>query len=311
MLVKSLSRKSNLLQIGLSVLFLILIFIRISPFNLDWQSLIGVFAFLLTIVVSYLFLNHSNLVSAPGLSFFYFLGWSLVFSDIALDYKLSIALLCSTLIFWRLMIVEKNPENKKFLFDVGLLLSIATFCFPPILFLFGFLLIAYFYKQNVNFRGFLLFVIGLLLPLLLGIQVIYILGKIDFLSTYKDSVAINYFQTPLYAIIPIGILTLMSFFDHVTNLMKQDINKRHNYFICFLYFLNCLVIVLLFGGIQTEVLMFLGLPISIFISRLTYYQPTQSRKEIIAWFFLAGLAIFYFRNEIAQIYQDLLGNVSF
>lgn len=311
MLVKSLSRKSNLLQIGLSVLFLILFFLRIWPLNLDWQSVLGISALLLSLVVGYLFLNHSNLASAPGLSFFYYLVWFIAFSDIALDYKLSIALLCSTLIFWRLMIVEKNPENKKFLFDVGLLLSVAAFCFPPIIFLIGFLLIAYFYKQNVNFRGFLLFIIGLLLPILLGIQVIYILGKIDFLSTYQDSIQLNFLKTPLWGLIPIGILLFMSFFDHVSNLMKQDINKRHNYFICFLYFLNCLVVVLLFGGKNTEVLMFLGLPVSIFISRLTYYQPTKTRKEIIAWLFVVGVAGFYFRNEIAEIYLDLLGNVAF
>lgn len=310
MFVKLLSRKSNFLQIGLSILFLVLFFTRVYPLSLDWQSVLGIFCFLSALGISYLFLNHSNLVSAPSLSFWYILTWAFVFSDIALDYKLSIALLCSTLIFLRLIVVEKKSENKKFLFDVGLLLSIATFCFPPTLFLFGFLLITYFYKQNVNLRGFLLFIIGLLLPLVLGLQILYIVGQVDWLTNYQDAFILDFWKYSVWGLLPVGLLILMSWFDHLTNLTKQDINKRHNYFISFLYFVNFLLILIFFGGNKIELLMFLGLPISVFLSRLTYYQPTRLRKEVLIILFLLTMVGFFFRTEVLEIYESLLGNVS-
>ena len=310
MLVKLLSRKSNFLEIGLSILFLILFFIRFYPLNLDWQSVLGVFSFFSALGISYLFLNHSNLISAPSLSFLYVLTWAFVFSDIALDYKLSIALLCSTLIFLRLIVVKKKSENKKFLFDVGLLLSIATFCFPPTLLLFGFLFITYFYKQNVNLRGFLLFIIGLLLPLVLGLQILYLVEQVDWLISYQDAFVLDFWDYPIWGLLPVGLLILLSWMDHLTSLRKQDINKRHNYFICFLYFLNFLFIFLFFGGNRIELLMFLGLPISVFLSRLTYYQPTTLRKEVLMGIFILTLVGFFFRTEVVEIYESLLGNVS-
>jgi hypothetical protein len=58
-------------------------------------------------------------------------------------------------------------------------------------------------------------------------------------------------------------------------------------------------------------LTFLGLPIALFLTRFTQYRKSEKTKEVLLWLYLIIMAGFYFRIEIMEIYEDLLGNVSF
>ncbi|MDX9704248.1 MAG: DUF6427 family protein [Weeksellaceae bacterium] len=311
MLVKLLSRNSNILKIGISILFLALFFLRQPMENIGWERVIGVFFFLLSIVVSLLFFNRSNLINESGFFLGYLLVWQLIFSKISLDYNLSITLFSSTLIFLIVLVSEKRPENKRFLFNIGVLLSLSVFFYPPSLFLSGFLIFTYFYKLSINFRGFLLFLIGFSLPLILGVQILYIIGEMDWLLSYKDAFYRNLWHTgTLWALLPVGLLLVRVWYDHIKHLAKQDTNKRHNYFITFLYFLNWILILLFFGGEQIELLAFLGLSIAIFLSRFTQYMNSYNRKELFVWIYILIMSGFFFRKEIYTIYESLLGNVT-
>lgn len=311
MLVNLLSRNSNFVQIVFCALFLALFLFGLFQQVVDWELVVGVLFFLLSILVSVLFFNNSNLIKVPSFAVLFFLSWVFVFSDIYLDYKISISLLSSTLIFWRLLLAERRPENKKFLFDIGLLISLSGLFYPPSFLMFFFLLFTFIYKQTVTLRGVILFVVGISLPLIVGSQVLFLIDRVDWLVEFKNDFELNYWKTSILGLIPIGILILIAWMDHFASVTSQDVNKRHYYFLAFLYFINWIVILSLYGGENLNLMVFLGFPIAIFLTRVVQYQKNQKVKELFLWLYLAFITAFYFRSEISEFYQDLLGNVSF
>lgn len=311
MLVNLLSRNSNFVQIVFCALFLALFLFGLFQQVVDWELVVGVLFFLLSILFSVLFFNNSNLIKVPSFAVLFFLSWVFVFSDIYLDYKISISLLSSTLIFWRLLLAERRPENKKFLFDIGLLISLSGFFYPPSFLMFFFLLFTFIYKQTVTLRGVILFVVGISLPLIVGSQVLFLIDRVDWLVEFKNDFELNYWKTSVLGLIPIGILILIAWMDHFASVTSQDVNKRHYYFLAFLYFINWIVILSLYGGENLNLMVFLGFPIAIFLTRVVQYQKKQKVKELFLWLYLAFITAFYFRSEISEFYQDLLGNVSF
>src|SRR5690625_1001080 len=248
MLVNLLSRNSNFVQIIFCAIFLALFSIGLFQQAIDWEIVVGGVFFLLSILVSVLFFNNSNLIKVPSFAVLFFLSWVFVFSDIYLDYKISIWLFSSTLIFWRLLLAERRPENKKFLFDIGLLISLSGFFYPPSFLMFFFLLFTFIYIQSVTLRGVILFVVGISLPLFVGSQVLFLLDRVDWLVEFKNDFELNYWKTSVLGLIPIGILILIAWMDHFASVTSQDVNKRHYYFLAFLYFINWIVILSLYGG---------------------------------------------------------------
>lgn len=311
MLVNLLSRNSNFVQIVFCALFLALFLFGLFQQVVDWELVVGVLFFLLSILFSVLFFNNSNLIKVPSFAVLFFLSWVFVFSDIYLDYKISISLLSSTLIFWRLLLAERRPENKKFLFDIGLLISLSGLFYPPSFLMFFFLLFTFIYKQTVTLRGVILFVVGISLPLIVGSQVLFLIDRVDWLVEFKNDFELNYWKTSILGLIPIGILILIAWMDHFASVTSQDVNKRHYYFLAFLYFINWIVILSLYGGGNLNLMVFLGFPVAIFLTRVVQYQKNQKVKELFLWLYLAFITAFYFRSEISEFYQDLLGNVSF
>lgn len=311
MLVKLLSAKSFFAQIILGILFILLFFLKTHPLVLDWQVVSGLFFFFLTSVVTFFFFQFSPLIKNQGFAFWYFLIWVFCFSDLALDFKMAVALLTSTLIYWRLLVAEQSPENTKFLFDIGILMSISGFFYPPGFLLIGFLVFLFIYMRSINLKGFILFLIGISLPLIVGIQFLYLIGQIEWLNSYQSAFCLDFWNYPIWGLIPVGILIFLSWADHLSQSATQDIHKRQKYFLTFLYFINWIVILILYAGENVNTLAFLGLPIAVFLTRFTQYQKSETVKEILLWVFLATMAGFYFRNELVEIYQDLLGNVTF
>ncbi len=311
MLVKLLSGKSFFAQIILGILFIILFLIKIHALNFDWQAITGIFLFVASAFVTLLFFQSSPLIKTKGLAVFYFLIWLFCFTEISFDFKQSASLLMCTLIFWRLLVAEQSQENIKFMFDIGILLSISGFFFPPSFLVFGFLLFLFIYMRSVNLKGFILFLIGITLPLIVGIQLLYLIDQIDWLNSYQYAFCLDLWQVPVWGLIPVGILIILSWLDHLAQSATQDINKRHQYFLAFLYFANWVIILILFAGEKVETLAYLGLPLTIFLTRFTQYQKSETLKEILLWVFLLTMGGFYFREEIIEIYNDLLGNVAF
>lgn len=311
MLVKLLSQKSFLLQIFLGLLFLALFFLSIYPLSIDFYSILAVLILLISVVLGALFYIYSNLVKQPSFGIWFYLIWLIVFSGIVSDFKMCVALLLNTLIFIRWITTTNQNENKRILFESGFLLAVSTFFYPPSIFLIVFLIVAYLYTQTISLRGILMLIFGLLLPTLIGIQLLYLADRIEYFKEIENSFYPQYFDSIEWALIPIGLILIICWLDHLTNFATQNINKRLKYFLAFIYFVNWLIILVLYGSDKTYSLMFLGLPISVFLSRFVYYRKSNSKKEVWLGLFAVAMAIYYFRNELIEIYIELLGNISF
>ncbi|NLN33412.1 MAG: hypothetical protein GX159_07435 [Flavobacteriaceae bacterium] len=311
MLVNLLSGKSFLARIIPGILFLVLFCFKIYPVTIEWQPITSTLLFLISMLITLMFFQYTPLIKNNGLSSWYFFIWMLCFSSDLQDFRMNASLLVCSLIFWRILVAEQSLDNKKVLFEIGFLLSISSFFYPPSLFLAGFLIFVYIYMQSLNLKGFLLFIIGFTLPMALGLQLLYLADEISWLKEYQYAFYLDFWRGKLWALIPIGVLILISWVDHLSQSGTQDINKRHKYFLTFLYFINWIGILIFFGGDNLQTLTFLGLPIALFLTRFTQYRKSEKTKEVLLWLYLIIMAGFYFRIEIMEIYEDLLGNVSF
>jgi hypothetical protein len=311
MLAKILSAKSFLPQIILATLFFLLFFFKIKPETIDWEPVTGIIFFVLNIILLYLFFISSSFFKKPGFPFWYFLIWVLCFSEAATDFHFMVSLFFTHAMFWRLLVAEKNPDNKNYAFDIGIMLSVSAFFFPPAIFLFIFLMFNYIYKQSINFRVTVLFLLGFILPLVLGIQILYLADELHWLQNLQNAFSFNFWAENILWLVPVLVLMIISWLDHLSHAATQDINKRYSYFLAFLFFLNWIGILILFAGNDYPYLIVLALPVSIFLGRFTQFQNSVWTKEFFLWGFLVFMLAFYFRVEIVEIYNELLGNVSF
>lgn len=311
MLLKLLSQKSFLLQILFGLLFLVLLFFALYPIELRLYGILAVFILLLSVVLAWLFYNYSILVNQTAFGIWFYLIWIVAFSGVISDIRITSSFLVCSLIFWRWESVNPQFGSKRVIFDSSFLLIVSGILYPPSIFLIGFLIISYLYTQSISIRNIILLFVGLTVPVLIGLQLAYLTDKLDELQNYSEAFYTNFFNVPIWLLIPVFIMVIASWADHLLNFAAQDIHKRQKYFLSFIYFINWLIIVILFGGENSNVLIFLGLPVSVFLGRFVQYIQSDGKKEILLWIYLIFMGLFYFRNELTEIYRNLLGNVSF
>lgn len=312
MLANLLSRKSIFIEIILGLAFLSLFLVDSYPISMDWTVLSGLISYILMVAVGFIFFKTSKLIKTSGFAIFYYLIWCFVFSKISLEPRISISFLISTVLFWRMVHAEEIANSKKFSFDVGFLLGISAFVYPPSLFLLSIIFFNYLYLQSLNLRVFVLFVLGFIFPILLGLEVLFLTDQMYWVVNFQKQFCIDFWKNlEVIALIPILILIISAWVDHVAHSTTQDINKRHIYFLFFLYFINWLVISVIFAGINVNYIAILGFPIAVFLGRYTQYLNSKTWQEVILWVYAIFMIGFYFREQIVAFYQDLLGNVSF
>jgi len=312
MLANLLSRKPFFVEIILGITFLSLFSLNIYQNYLFSEHLLNIIPFVLLILAGFIFFKTSKITKQSGFALFYYLGWMMVFSSLFLDIKICIAFLINTLMFWRMVHAEEHASSKKYSFDIGFCLGVSTFIYPPSILMLGLILVNYLYLQSLNLRILALFILGLIFPTILGVQILFLTDQMHWLVEFQSFFYRDFWSSnTIFILIPILILILISWFDHVSHASTQDINKRHIYFLFFLYFINWSTIIAIFGGENVNLLAILGFPISVFLGRFTQYQTSKIWKEIFLWIYLLTILGFYFRFEIGEFYQELLGNVRF
>lgn len=311
MLLKLLSQKSILFQFLWGLLFLGLIYLNLNSLEPNWQSFTAVLLLIFSVLICLLFYIHSNLFRNIGVALWFLLIWTVVFSGICSDWKICFSLFFCTLMVRSWLSGEDKKSSKRFLFDSGALLMLSAIFYPPSLFLAGFLFVTYPYVQNISLKGILMLILGMLVPLIIGIQILFVSDQTEIINSYSTAFYLNFWQSTSLILIPVGLIILVSWTNHLLNFSTQDINKRQKYFLTFIYFINWIIILALFGGEQQNLLIFLGLPVSIFLSRFVQYLNSDKYKEIWLWLYATVMAAFFFRIQIYEIFDNLLGNVSF
>lgn len=310
MLDKILSGKSFFVQLFFGLFFLVFFSIQVHDKLCGWEGVVSATSFLLASAVLVLYSINSQLVRPNGITLWFLLFWLLTFCGIVTDYKLSLAFLFSSLLFWRFLFAQQNPEQQNIVFEIGILASITCYFYPPAAILSGLILVNYLYFQ-FSFRAILLYIIGFTLPLTIGVQISYLYSDLDWVLDFQSAFCFNYWTDFIPGLIPVGLLILFSWIDHLAHSAIQDINKRQLYFFTFWYFIIWLIIMALFGGTNKNLLIFVALPVTIFLSRFTQYQSSDVLKNLILWLYLISMVTCYFQDQLTTLFQDLLGNVAF
>lgn len=312
MLANLLSRKSFFVEIILGIIFFCLVFFQSfynQPVGFNW---VGQLSFVVFVVSGYLFLKSSVLIKNSAFALFYYLIWVSIFSNINLETQVCVSFLFCTIMFWRMLYVEDHSKSKKYSFSVGFCLGVSVFAYPPSFYLIGLVLLNYFYLQTLNLRVVVLFFLGLILSLILGIQILYLTDYMYLIADFQKYLYRDIWSSSsIVVLLPILVMIIIAWLDHLSSASTQNIYKRHLYFLYFLYFVNWLVIIFFFAGENVNFLAVLGLPISVFLGRYTQFRVSALWKEFLLWTYAIVLLGFSFRGEIIEIYQDLLGNVRF
>lgn len=314
MLAKFLAGKSFFVKLFLLIIFLGLFFLKEFPLELYSIRALTVLLLLLTGFLSLVFLTNSKLINVSGYIYWYLLPWLLVFSDVISSIELTILLLFQTVLLWRLFNHETFPERKRAFIEIGMLLVISFFVHPLGGLIVGAVLLGLIYLQSLNFKTIILFLTGLILSALLGIQLLYLFDRIAWLQSIPEYFCLDWWNTTPWLLLPIGFMLFLSWGDHILQFRKQDAHKRRRYFLTVLYFINWFVIIALFGREHPYLMIFLGIPVTLFLSRFTQYLYSLTLKNVLLWSYMVFISGFYFQEEIfnwiAWVYNEWIGNVT-
>lgn len=311
MLVKLLSGPSIFPKILLFGLFLFLFLIRIQPFPTEPVEIAAIVVYLLIALLLPILFFTSKLSEDSGYTLWFTLWWMLAFWEMAEDGILMAVFLLSLLMFWRIIRAEKRPDNRRYPFTIGLLLSLMFLLWPPAVFLGIFYLFIYLFTREFRFRSFLMFLIGLALPLFMGVQILYLMGNTGSLTDFSVDLNPIFWSSTPWVLLAAAALVVIAWADHLSHLQIQDISKRHIYFLTFIFFWNWVAILVVYAGEHTEMLLFLTAPVTLFMSRFARYLKPKIYRELLLWVWLLICGGWFFREELTEIYISLLGNVAF
>ena len=314
MLVNLLAKRNFFVQIFLIFLFFVLGVINFNSFYLSKLELIGVALSILTIgYVNYIDSKKSIISTSVYTTWFYML-WIMPCMVLLTDFRISGSLLLITYISVKLFYFEVDNTDKYEAFDIGAFLGFAVLLNPP-LFILGLIILGYFLSlRAIDSSILVLSILGLLVPILVFVQVSYLLDFDFLINYYRESLMLDYFRLDIKQafLIPVVIFIVLAFLNYVKNVNKEPVYIKRIFLLLFLMILALIVTSALFGGPQILYLPFFGFPFMILFSKYFSNKKPQLNwlKETILWGYLICMLFYNFYDRIPRIYS-LITDVSF
>jgi len=191
----------------------------------------------------------------------------------------------------------KKDEALSKLFNASLLISIGSFFYIKLLFFFPVLLIGVIITRAVNWREWAGMLIGLMVPFILYFSILFIFDNLDeVLKSFKNDLfyAHTHVVLKLHDIIFLGLLSSLSVFSIFSVFSDYNIKKiGTRKFLSTLFFLilGVMIIYAIFKSNALELIYFIAIPLSIF---LTDYFSNGRRTWIKEVFFslLIGIIVY-------------------
>ena len=226
---------------------------------------------------------------------------------VLLDYKIAGSLLLITYVTSKLIYFESDNSQKFEAFDIGVFLGFAILLNPP-LFIVGLVILGYFLSlRAIDSSIFVLSILGLLVPLLVFVQISYLLDLNYLLDFYRESLMFEYFKLDIKQIflIPIVVFAGVSFLEYVKNINKESVQIKRIFLLLNLMVLALLVTSAIFGGSHLAYLPFFGFLFMIIYSKyFTNKKPHLNwLKETILWSYLICMLFYNFYDRIPRIYS--------
>lgn len=191
----------------------------------------------------------------------------------------------------------KKDEALSKLFNASLLISVGSFFYIKLLFFFPMLMIGVLITRAINWREWAGMLIGLMVPFILYFSILFIFDNLDeVLKSFRNDLfyAHTHVILKLHDIMFLGLLSSLSIFSIFSVFSDYNIKKiGTRKFLSTLFFLilGIMIIYAIFKSNALELIYFIAIPLSIF---LTDYFSNGRRTWIKEVFFslLIGIIVY-------------------
>ncbi len=313
MLDKLLSNKVFFVQIIIILCASLLGLLLINTNAFIHRYWIAVVLFAINWYFVFFYIHEDESLKENSYAVWFYSIWMIPFLHFFIDYRFAVALLLLNFVMIKVLEFENEKNDTKNAFDIGLFLALASLFIPPLIIFFPFLFAYFLSLRGIDKTIGWMFFIGFLIPILGFIQITYLLDYDFLINYYTGSLMISWVEWNNYylLLIPIAILIVISFVDHFMHENKQAANRKRMYVLLLLFAAIILTIFALFAADQTFYLAFLGLPISIMISKYLKHRKEDYLvyKNIVLIGFLVFMVLFAFLNKMPKIYS-LFGEIT-
>lgn len=279
---------------------------HIIRFNQDFSTLAAITAMIIVIINGFLLiqLNITHLF-IPCRTQLPALFYMLICSAFPFLHRFTPALVADSLIILLLFRVfdtyKKDSLSLNFL-DAGILISLASFFYPPALFFYPVLLIIMFIIRSYNWREWVFSAIGLLLPYLLLIAIYYLI-EAEF-AIITEGIR-NAFLVEQYVDFGMGSLAFMAYlillllvgsFNIIRIMGNIKIQSRKFFLVFFWIFFFAVLIYFAIPSAGFEILYFLSIPVAFLLSLyFTNCRQSWINSTLLFLFFAGIIAVQIFR----------------
>ena len=314
MLVNLLAKRNFFIQIFIIVLFFVLGASNFNSINLSDLEKLGVAITLITVAYVGYIDTSNDLISTSSYTTFVYIIWIMPFIAGLSDYRIAGSLLLVTYAMTQLLYFESENNDIYNAFDVGVFMGFAVLLCPPLVFL-GVVVFAYFLtlravEPKVPILGFL----GFLVPILIMVQVSFLLDYNFLLDFYREQLMLKmvHFEWKQLFLIPIVVTFILSIANHLQNVNKMTAQKKRIFLLMHFMFLAIIVTFVLYGGDNDTYLVFLAFSAMLILTR--YFSESKPKiewlNEALLWIYMICLLIYNFYDRIPRFFS-LITEVSF
>jgi len=202
-----------------------------------------------------------------------------------------------------------EPKNKRLLFDIGILIGIATMFWSPSILYIIFVFIYLNYNNSLSFKTFLLIIISYIIPLIYVVAYyLFTKNKVYFVDIF-NKISLNTFEFDFYnfsqilSTILALILAFVSIFYTIKYASKQLREIKNVFFLLWIFIFNTFLVFLFQNENSFSLIIFLLFPFSIFISIMFNKIKQVSLAEFVhlTLFLTVIINFLYFTSQFKII----------
>ncbi|QIG89505.1 hypothetical protein G6R40_07425 [Chryseobacterium sp. POL2] len=298
-----LSKESNIFSIPVYIGFLLLIIIAFNAMDINRLDAISAVITFAGISLGYFLFNKLDLTYQTHLPLFLYTFYVFAFYPGDLSIGLAITLLINSFLLLILTSTSDKLRKGSYLL-VGALLCI-NYLFLPIFWpLIFFVIIHIFVTSGKALANLFRLFFGALLILIIYFSVMYWMDYESWDNKYWPLSAnfkmVNEFSN-LYFITPIILMIIYAVLDHFRHFNEKSPTSKYKYTFLLLFSSAFLISIILYMGTYYEMLLVLGLPVSIILSRMLKFFPKYWMQELGLWTIIMSLFLFKIAPYIFQI----------
>ena len=307
MLVNLLAKRNFFIQIFIILLCFLLGATNFPTIYLSKLELVGVGVTILTLIYVAYIDAKKELIGKNSYSTWFYMLWIMPCILQLMDYRVAGSLLLVTYIMSKLIYFEAEQSDKFEAFDIGVFLGFAILLNPP-LFVLGLVIFTYFLTlRSIDSSIFVLALLGFLVPILVFVQVSYLLDFNFLIKYYQHSLMFDFYRFNIKHIflVPVVIFMIVAFIDYLRTINKEPIQIKRIFFLIQLMVISLVVTTALFGGEQLAYLSFFAFMFIILFTKYFANKKPQLNwlKETILWGYLVCMLFYNFYDRIPRIFS--------